>query len=107
MKHNPNPWKRVVGGGRGAVATAARTYLVDVLTLGSAAFDTGLRDLLESPAYIKVMHDCRKDSAALYHQHHVRPRPAPRFGATASRSPAASAGPHDEPALAGAAAKRV
>ena len=54
------------------VATATQTYLFDILVLGELAFQSGLRALLESPACVKVMHDCRKDSAALFHQHHVR-----------------------------------
>jgi hypothetical protein len=55
-----------------AVATPTAAYLFDIHTLGEAAFAAGLRALLASPVCVKVMHDCRKDSAALFHRHDVR-----------------------------------
>lgn len=54
------------------VATHSHVYIVDVLALGETAFkDGGLREILESPDIVKIMHDCRKDSAALFHRHGV------------------------------------
>ncbi|KAL2017233.1 hypothetical protein VTK56DRAFT_2392 [Thermocarpiscus australiensis] len=54
------------------------TYLVDVHTLGSAAFTTAtpcgttLKSILESPRIIKVFFDVRNDSDALHHHYGVR-----------------------------------
>jgi hypothetical protein len=46
--------------------------LFDVLKGGDRLFfDRGLRYLLESNKIMKVMHDCRKDSEALYFQYDV------------------------------------
>jgi len=42
-----------------------RLFLLDALRPGLVA---ALAPLLESPVLTKVMHDCREDSAALYHQ---------------------------------------
>jgi len=50
-------------GGRIAVLDALRPGVVEAL-----------RPMLEDPSVVKVMHDCREDSAALYHQHAVRLR---------------------------------
>lgn len=49
-------------------------YLFDVTALGEAAFDSGLRALLQAPAPIKLFFDCRRDSEALYHQFGVELR---------------------------------
>ena len=46
------------------------TYIVDVATLGAAAFargGAGLRELLEAPAPAKIFFDCRSDAGALFH----------------------------------------
>jgi len=54
------------------VATPKKVYLFDVLKGGERLFfDRGLRYLLESNKIVKVMHDCRKDSEALYFQYDV------------------------------------
>lgn len=52
-------------------------YLFDVAgPLAVEMFDKGgLRDLLERPMTIKVVHDCRHDADALWHQHSVRIHP--------------------------------
>ncbi|KAL9973391.1 hypothetical protein ACROYT_G019847 [Oculina patagonica] len=47
-------------------------YLFDVLTLGAPCFDEGLQDILESGDILKVFHDCRQGSDALYHQYQIR-----------------------------------
>jgi len=54
------------------VAPKKRTYLVDIHTLGSVAFDTAderghtLRSVLQSPSIPKVFFDVRNDSDALF-----------------------------------------
>jgi len=54
------------------IATPKKVYLFDVLKGGDRLFfDRGLRYLLESNKIVKVMHDCRKDSEALYFQYDV------------------------------------
>mmetsp|Transcript_25620 Transcript_25620/g.42135 ORF Transcript_25620/g.42135 Transcript_25620/m.42135 type:complete len:468 (-) Transcript_25620:122-1525(-) len=45
--------------------------LFDICSLGPSAFDCDLRQLLEGPIW-KIMHDCRQDSDALFHQFGVR-----------------------------------
>ena len=48
--------------------------LIDIETIGNAAFDEGrLRELLESQSLIKLCYDCRADADALYHLHGVTP----------------------------------
>eukprot|EP00171_Calliarthron_tuberculosum_P008685 IDg8685t1 len=49
-------------------------YLFDVSgPLASEMFDRGgLRELLQHPMSLKVVHDCRHDADALWHQHGVR-----------------------------------
>lgn len=49
-------------------APGGRYYMLDALRPGVAE---GLAPLLESRRVVKVMHDCREDSAALFHQHGV------------------------------------
>ncbi len=53
------------------------TYLFDLHgDLAKQMFEEGgLRRLLERPATIKVVHDCRHDCDALFHQHNVRMAP--------------------------------
>ena len=57
--------------------TPSTTYLFDLHgELADQIFDAGgLRRLLERPSTIKVVHDCRHDCDALYHQHKVRMAP--------------------------------
>jgi len=50
---------------------AGRVYAIDILELGSVAFDTGLKQLLENPYTLKVVHDFRQDADALWHQYGV------------------------------------
>ena len=47
-------------------------YLLDITTLGQAAFGGGLRELLEGEKCEKLMYDCRKDSDILQHKHQVK-----------------------------------
>jgi exonuclease 3'-5' domain-containing protein 1 len=59
-------------------ATRDVTYIVDVVTLGSAAFSAkaGLRALLESATIKKLFFDVRTDANALHHLHGVSMPPA-------------------------------
>ncbi|XP_033105609.1 uncharacterized protein LOC117107884 [Anneissia japonica] len=53
---------------------SGQAYLVDVLAIlepNQFFVGGGLKKLLESPDVIKVIHDCRADNAALYHQYDV------------------------------------
>ena len=52
-------------------ATPSYTFSFDILTLGDAAFDNGLRDILESEQILKVIHNCRIVSNYLHHKHRV------------------------------------
>lgn len=52
------------------------TFLLLVKVMGQALFDTvgsgtSVKRILEDPSIIKVLFDCREDSAALYHQYGV------------------------------------
>eukprot|EP00435_Cladocopium_sp_Y103_P013828 s2846_g3.t1 len=49
-------------------------FAVDILELGERAFELGLRQLLESERPIKVVHDFRQDTDALWHQYGIQPR---------------------------------
>lgn len=51
---------------------SGEAFAIDLLELGSQAFDLGLRDLLQNPSIIKVVHDFRQDEDALWHQFRVR-----------------------------------
>lgn len=48
-----------------------QVFVLDIQELGSAAFDFGLRKLLEDDKVTKVMHDFRQDADALWHQFSV------------------------------------
>ncbi|CAG2246093.1 EGL [Mytilus edulis] len=50
-----------------AIATRSQIYLFDVLKLGPATFDKGLKEILEDDAINKLLFDCREDSDALWH----------------------------------------
>jgi exonuclease 3'-5' domain-containing protein 1 len=52
-------------------ATPSCAFLFDIYTLGDAAFDNGLRDILESKKIEKVIHNCRFVSDFLQHKHQV------------------------------------
>jgi exonuclease 3'-5' domain-containing protein 1 len=52
-------------------ATPNCAFLFDIYTLGDAAFNNGLRDILESEKIEKVIHDCRFVSDFLQHKHQV------------------------------------
>jgi len=57
------------------IGTASgEVYAIDIFELGLRAFDLGLRQLLENPAIMKVAHDFRQDSDALWHQFMVSPK---------------------------------
>ncbi|XP_052082075.1 uncharacterized protein LOC127719809 [Mytilus californianus] len=50
-----------------AIATRSQVYLFDVLKLGPATFDKGLKEIFEDDAINKLLFDCREDSDALWH----------------------------------------
>jgi exonuclease 3'-5' domain-containing protein 1 len=55
------------------LSNGSSTWLVDVATLGDAAFEAGrLRELLESETVLKVVFDGRADADALYHLYQTR-----------------------------------
>lgn len=47
---------------------SGEAFAIDIYELGAAAFDFGLRDLLEDARITKVVHDFRQDQDALWHQ---------------------------------------
>ena len=49
-------------------ATPNCAFLFDIYNLGDAAFDNGLRDILESEQIEKVIHSCRIVSDYLHHK---------------------------------------
>jgi exonuclease 3'-5' domain-containing protein 1 len=51
------------------LSNGTRTWLIDVTTLGDAAFSAGARALLESNTVLKVGYDGRADADALWHLH--------------------------------------
>jgi len=53
------------------IATVCKPYLFDIIEGGPTLFQHGLRCLLEDPLILKVMHDCRLDSDALFHEYQV------------------------------------
>lgn len=48
-----------------------QVYIFDVFSNPNLIDEGGLKEILESEHILKVAHDCRNDSAALYHQHSV------------------------------------
>ncbi|CAL1267152.1 unnamed protein product [Larinioides sclopetarius] len=48
--------------------TEENVFIFDLLSCPQLMEDGGLKDLLESEEVLKVAHDCRNDSGALYHQ---------------------------------------
>ncbi|XP_076085337.1 uncharacterized protein LOC143056137 [Mytilus galloprovincialis] len=50
-----------------SIATSSQVYLFDVLKLGPATFDKGLKEILEDDAIKELLFDCREDSDALWH----------------------------------------
>jgi exonuclease 3'-5' domain-containing protein 1 len=54
-----------------SISTPSHAFLFDIYTLGDAAFDNGLRDILESKEIEKVIHNCRIVSDYLHHKHRV------------------------------------
>lgn len=52
-------------------ATPRCAFLFDIYTLGDAAFDNGLRDILESKVIRKVIHSSHIVVEYLYHRHQV------------------------------------
>lgn len=47
-------------------------YLFDIIVLCGEPFEKGLKRILESSSIVKIIHDCRRDSDALFHQFGVR-----------------------------------
>jgi hypothetical protein len=54
-----------------SIATPSHAFLFDIYTFGDAAFDNGLRDILESERIEKVIHSCLIVSDYLHHKHRV------------------------------------
>jgi len=55
------------------IATPQMVYLFDVLHGGMELFEEGgLRDLLQDPSLMKIIHDCRNDSVALLQEFDVQ-----------------------------------
>jgi exonuclease 3'-5' domain-containing protein 1 len=54
------------------IAVRGQVYLIDILKIGSAAYDRGLRSILEDKSIKKLMFDCREDADALKHLYNVR-----------------------------------
>jgi exonuclease 3'-5' domain-containing protein 1 len=54
------------------IAVRGQVYLIDVLKIGSAVYDRGLRSILEDKSIKKLMFDCREDADALKHLYNVR-----------------------------------
>ncbi|KAK3736420.1 hypothetical protein QZH41_004031 [Actinostola sp. cb2023] len=54
------------------VATEEKAYIFDVIKLKQAAFDGGLREILQDKSREKLMFDCRQDSDGLWHQFRVK-----------------------------------
>lgn len=54
-----------------SIATPSCAFVFDMCTLGDAAFDNGLRDVLETEEIEKVIHNCRLVSDCLYHKYRV------------------------------------
>lgn len=48
-----------------------QVFLFDLISNSDLISEGGLKGLLESTSLTKVVHDCRNDSGALYHQHGV------------------------------------
>ena len=53
------------------IASEDASYIFDITKLGNTAFTMGLKALLEDGDVVKVLHDCRQDSAALNARHNV------------------------------------
>ena len=54
------------------LATKEFVYLFDICSLGPPGFKYGLKEILENPRIMKVVHDCRFISDALTHQFQVK-----------------------------------
>jgi len=55
------------------IGTPQMVYLFDIVKGGKELFeDGGLRDLLQDPCIMKITHDCRNDSIALFKEYNVR-----------------------------------
>jgi len=67
------------------ISSPKRVYVVDMLEKGHEFMDAGLRDLLEDVKLLKVLHDCRHDSKALWHQYGCYLNPI--FDTQGKRSP--------------------
>nr|CAD7412991.1 unnamed protein product [Timema poppensis] len=53
------------------IASPKKIFLFDILTMGSAAFDSGLRKILETPNVKKIVHDCKNIGDSLQHKYDV------------------------------------
>ncbi|KAK7495235.1 hypothetical protein BaRGS_00013417 [Batillaria attramentaria] len=54
------------------MASREHTMFFDVLTMGKDCMEAGLKQILESPAILKVTHDCRLASDIMHHQYGVK-----------------------------------
>lgn len=55
-----------------SIATPSHAFLFDIYTLGDAAFDNGLRDILESEKIEKVIHNCHIVADYLQQKHQIK-----------------------------------
>ncbi|XP_060566954.1 uncharacterized protein LOC132725780 isoform X2 [Ruditapes philippinarum] len=53
------------------VAVPDHVFMFDVLQMGRAFFDEGMKDILENEHILKVLHDCRMVSDILHHQYDI------------------------------------
>ncbi|KAL4230381.1 nucleic acid binding [Mactra antiquata] len=54
------------------IAVPDHIFLFDVLSIGKACFDEGIKELLETEDILKVFHDCRMVSDMLHHQYNIK-----------------------------------
>eukprot|EP00743_Colponemidia_sp_Colp-15_P007258 GILK01007836.1.p1 GENE.GILK01007836.1~~GILK01007836.1.p1 ORF type:complete len:363 (+),score=41.71 GILK01007836.1:43-1131(+) len=55
------------------IATRSMVYIFDIISIGPSVFsDGGLARLLNRKDTVKVFHDCREDSSAIFHQFGVK-----------------------------------
>lgn len=55
-----------------SISTPKYICLFDICNLEKEAFDNGLKELFEKPTLLKICHDCRQLSDALFHQYGVK-----------------------------------
>ncbi|XP_053400528.1 uncharacterized protein LOC123556945 [Mercenaria mercenaria] len=53
------------------IAVPGHVFMFDVLQMGRACFEEGVKSILESEDILKVLHDCRMVSDLLHHQYDI------------------------------------